>query len=1215
MNKKTISVLICFAMCMGTLQGVPLEKVSAANDKTISLGQGVGTNKDKTLNTSVKEDTTGIVAKYNFDNANGSKLLDVSGNGNDATLVGGAKLIPGKNGNSVELNGDDGYVQLPDEIVKGLTDFTITTWVYMESSQGYQRIFDFGNDTTTNMFLTSSGGNAGAKGLAFCITTGGSSKEEKIQKGTELESGKWVHVALVVSGNTGTLYENGKKVGENTNMTLNPSKLGVTTKNYIGKSQYGDPNFHGQVDDFCIYNRALSGTEIAGMLQLSDKDIVEGDKASINIGNTAASDLVLPTTGPSGSNISWKSDNENVISNTGKVTPPLSGQPDIKVKLIATITKGSESATREFNVIVKGSLPDEECVKKDKEAIYIGNIFTIDSDLKLPVTGANGSTITWESKNTSVITNDGKVTRPEAGSGNVNVVLMATISKGSVKDTREFDATVVQKAKESKIISIPEIDLETSLGTAPELPIVVTVTKDDKSVGLANVTWDNIDASKYAAAGSFKVEGTVEGTTIKAVANVRVSPFTIKTKFNMEKLQPSKMLTASVKATNADVNSKQVLVIVGLFDKDDTMKNISYISKEIKPGGSEDLDAGFKLPEDVNGYKAKVFVWGGTNLNDTNMQPLSRVSELTTDSTVVSSLAAKDFDLGKVTLQSSIFTDHRDKDYTYLLSVNDDQMLYNFRSAAGLDLKGAQPLTGWDAPDCNLRGHSTGHYLSALALAYASSGDVKFKNKIEYMIAELKKCQDAMSVKCSPGFLSGYSEDQFIKLEQYTTYPTIWAPYYTLHKIMAGLVDCYQFGGNTQALEIAKKMGDWVYGRLSKLPKDQLQKMWSMYIAGEFGGMNEVMAKLYAITGDEKYLTTAKYFDNPKLFIPMANNKDTLGGMHANQHIPQIIGALQIFDENKDPNYYNIVSNFWDMVTGHHIYSIGGTGEGEMFKDADKIAEFIDDKDAETCATYNMLKLTRNLFLHNTDAKYMDYYERALYNNILGSQDPNPGTGGSCYFTPLGPGEQRGYDTDGFSCCHGTGMENHVKYGDSIYFKSEDKSTLYVNLYIPSTLDFQEKGFKITQTGDYLTNQGTTITVDGEGQLDIKLRVPYWVQNGYTVKINGVKQNIAAAPGSYITLSRVWAKGDKIDISMPFSFRLERTPDDPTKASIMYGPLVMVGKSDSTDWIKLNLDSTDISKSIAPTDDPLTFTTNGITLVPEYKASDCAYHAYFIVNK
>ncbi len=1215
MNKKTISALLCFAMCVGLLQGVSVEKVSAANDTNISVGQDVSTSKDKTLNTFEKEDTASIVAKYNFDSVNGNKVLDASGNGNDATLIGGTKLVTGKSGSAVELNGDDGYVQLPDGIVKNLSDFTIITWVYMESSQGYQRIFDFGNDTATNMFLTSSGGNAGAKGLAFCITNGGSGKEEKIQKGTELESGKWVHVAISVSGNTGTLYENGKKVGENSSMTLNPSKLGVTTKNYIGKSQYGDPNFHGQIDDFCIYKRALSGTEIAGMVDLSDKDIVEGDKASINIGDTVTSDLVLPTTGSAGSSISWKSDNENIISNTGKVTTPVSGQPDAIVRLTSTITKGSETVTREFNVTVKAKVSDEESVKKDKEAIYIGNIFTIDADLKLPTTGTNGSIITWESKDTNIITSDGKITRPEAGSGNVNVVLIATISKGSVKDTREFNATVVQKTKEAKIVSIPEIDLETSLKSVPELPTVVTVIKDDKSTGLGNVTWDNIDVSKYAVAGSFKVEGTVEGTTIKVVANIKVSPFTIKTTFNMDKLQSGKMLTANVKASNTDVKSTQVLAIVGLFDKDDAMKNVSYISKEIKPGSSEDLDAGFKLPEDVNGYKAKVFIWGGTNLNDTNMQPLSKVDQLTTESAASSSLVAKGFDLGKVSLQSSIFTDHRDKDYAYLLSVNDDQMLYNFRSAAGLDVKGAQPLTGWDASDCNLRGHSTGHYLSALALAYASSGDVKFKNKIDYMITELGKCQDALSTKYSPGFLSGYSEEQFIKLEQYTTYPTIWAPYYTLHKIMAGLVDCYQFGGNTQALEISKKMGDWVYGRLSKLPKDQLQKMWSMYIAGEFGGMNEVMAKLYAITGDEKYLTTAKYFDNPKLFTPMANNNDTLGGMHANQHIPQIIGALQIFDENKDPNYYNIASNFWNMVTGHHIYSIGGTGEGEMFKNADKIAEFIDDKDAETCATYNMLKLTRNLFLHNPDAKYMDYYERALYNNILGSQDPNSGTGGSCYFTPLGPGGQRGYDTDGFTCCHGTGMENHVKYGDSVYFKSEDKSTLYVNLYMPSTLDFQEKGFKITQTGDYLTEQGTAITVDGEGQLDIKLRVPYWIQKGYTVRINGVVQKITATPGSYITLSRVWTKGDKIDISMPFSFRLERTPDDPTKVSIMYGPLVMVGKSDSTDWIKLTLDSTDISKSITPTKDPLTFTTNGITLVPEYKASDCAYHAYFIVNK
>lgn len=1220
MNRKAISALISFAMCIGMVEGVPLERASAATDITVSEGQTLNVSPDLTSSTtsSAISQTTGsgIVAQYSFDSADGTKIVDTSGNGNDATLMGGATLADGKEGKAISLNGTDAYVKLPEGILRNLTDVTITAWVKVDKEQDYQRIFDFGNDTTTYMYLLSSGRNANATGLAAGITTGGWSKEQTLQKGTDLEVGVWKHIAFVISGNTATIYENGQKVAENTNLTLNPSSLGNTTNNYIGKSQFGDAPFAGQIDSFCIYGRALSDGEIAGMVNLSGDDIVKGDKDSINLGDITAvtGDLVLPTTGSLGSTISWKSSNESIISNTGKVTCPTLGQVDATVKLTATITKDGVTDTREFDVTVKAQLSDEECVKEDKDAIYIGNIYTVDANLQLPATGENGSNITWASDNTDIITNDGKVTRPAAGSPNAKVKLTATVTKGSAKDTREFDVTVVAMPKVIKVASIPEVNAETSIGIAPDLPNVILVTNDDNSTGVGFVTWSNIDASEYASEGTFKVEGTVQGTNIKAVANVKVNKFAISTKFNMTKLQPNQTLVADVSTTNSSIEAGQELVIVGLFDKNEAMKSVSYISKEIKPGSSENLDAGFKLPSNVDGYKVRAFVWNGTSLEDTNMNPLSKTNELSAETTTSASISANSFDLGKVNLEASEFTKNRDSMYQYLLSVNDDSMLYNFRSAAGLDLKDAQPLIGWDDPTCLLRGHTTGHYLSALAQAYASSGDVKFKNKMDYMVSELGKCQEALSAKYGEGFLSGYSSDQFKLLEKYTTYPTIWAPYYTLHKIMAGLVDCYQVGGNTQALDIAKGMGTWVYNELSPLPKAQLQKMWSMYIAGEFGGMNEVLAKLYGITGDEKYLTAAKYFDNPKLFVPMANNIDTLGGMHANQHIPQIIGALQIYDETNDSNYYNIANNFWNIVTGHHIFSIGGTGQGEMFKDADKIAAYIDPNDAESCASYNMLKLTRSLFSYNQDAKYMDYYERTLYNHLLGTLDPTPGDGGTSYFTPLSPGEEKGYDSDWNTCCHGTGLETPTKYQDSIYFKSADKSTLYVNLYMASTLNWEEKGFKITQTGDYLTQQGTSITVDGEGQLDIKLRVPYWVQKGYTVKINGVEQNITATPGSYVTLSRNWSKGDKIDISMPFSFRLERTPDDPTKASIMYGPLVMVGKSDSTDWLTLTLDPTDISKSITTTNDPLTFITNGITLVPEYQAADFKYDAYFIIK-
>ena len=384
------------------------------------------------------------------------------------------------------------------------------------------------------------------------------------------------------------------------------------------------------------------------------------------------------------------------------------------------------------------------------------------------------------------------------------------------------------------------------------------------------------------------------------------------------------------------------------------------------------------------------------------------------------------------------------------------------------------------------------------------------------MIEELGKCQDAMeaSGKFNYGFLSGYSEEQFDKLEEFVPYPKIWAPYYTLHKIMAGLIDCYELGENERALEIVSKLGDWVYNRLSKLSKEHLNKMWGMYIAGEFGGMNEVMARLYTFTGKEIHLEAAKLFDNDKLFYPMACNVDTLGGvhglntrrgMHANQHAPQVLGALKTYEANKDPYYYDVAKNFWDMVVSSHIYNIGGTGSGEMFKPPNVIAKYITDKTAETCVTYNMLKLTRELFFYSPDAKYMDYYERAFYNHILASQDQSGPVGGSTYFMPLFPGLRKRFDTRGNTCCHGTGLENHIKYQESIYFQSNDSSTLYVNLYIPSVLDWREKGIKVTQT-NYLSIKSQPRN-RGNGSLQ-SIAGSILARRGFEVTVNGEKQDV-----------------------------------------------------------------------------------------------------------
>jgi len=470
-----------------------------------------------------------------------------------------------------------------------------------------------------------------------------------------------------------------------------------------------------------------------------------------------------------------------------------------------------------------------------------------------------------------------------------------------------------------------------------------------------------------------------------------------------------------------------------------------------------------------------------------------------------------------------------------------------------------------------------------------------------------------------PGFLSAYPETQFIRLEEFCTYGStqgIWAPYYTLHKIMAGLIDAHVLTGNDQAMEVLTGIGDWAHGRLAPLSQEQLTRMWDIYIAGEYGGVNESLATLHTLTGEQKYLDAARRFDNFAVLKPTIADDDILDGRHANQHIPQFTGYLRVNEEGGGDDYYTAAENFWEMVVPHRIYGHGGMGVNEMFRKRDVIAgSLYQDRDhAETCPLYNMLKLSRNLFFHDPDPKYMNYYELGLFNQILGSRRDIESAESPevTYFVPVQPGRNRSYGNIG-TCCGGTGMENHTKYQDSIYFHSEDGQTLYVNLYIPSTLHWPEEGFTITQETGYPLEGASTLTVDGSGSLAIKLRVPAWVRKGYTVRVNGEVQDLDAKPGTYVTLNRRWSRGDKIEIAMPFSFRTEPTIDDKSVQALYHGPILLavqnppVGDDLETGLIEMSfygsmkLDG-DLAAAMTPGDEPNFFTTNGHDLAPFYVA-------------
>jgi DUF1680 family protein len=573
---------------------------------------------------------------------------------------------------------------------------------------------------------------------------------------------------------------------------------------------------------------------------------------------------------------------------------------------------------------------------------------------------------------------------------------------------------------------------------------------------------------------------------------------------------------------------------------------------------------------------------------------------------------AHPFALSDVTLAASDFTENRDRMLGYLRATNIESLLYNFRKTVGLSTNGATPPTSWEASDSNLRGHIAGHVLKALAQAYAGTGDEAFKTKADTFVAELKKCQDLAEAKgFGAGYLGAYPPDQFAKLEGLAQYPTIWAPYYTMHKILAGLIASYELSGNQTALEMAKQLGHWAHARLSKLPRTQLQKMWNLYIAGETGGMNEVLAQLHAITQDATFLEAAVLFDKDAVIEPTSASKDQLGGLHANQHIPTITGYLRVYDGTGGQKYLDTAKNFWSIVTRDHMYAIGGTGEAEFFRDAKNIAGTLTEKTAESCATYNMLKLTGQLFCHEPDAKYMDYYERGLYNHILGSQDPTSKERAAVtYFVPLNPGARRSYNTTN-TCCHGTGMENHTKYQEQIYAHSSADDTLYVNLYIPSTLHWEQRGLQITQTTKYPYEPSSTLSFAGSGPLKVALRVPSWATRGYQISVNGAPQTVDSAPGTYAVIERDWADGDQLAVQMTFDFRLEPTPDDSHLTAVLYGPSVLVATSTRTSPLSLTLDPGDLAKSFEEGSAPLTFTSNGLSFEPFSKATNVAYHTYF----
>jgi len=514
---------------------------------------------------------------------------------------------------------------------------------------------------------------------------------------------------------------------------------------------------------------------------------------------------------------------------------------------------------------------------------------------------------------------------------------------------------------------------------------------------------------------------------------------------------------------------------------------------------------------------------------------------------------ADPFPLTDVRLLDGPFHDAMLRDQNYLLSLDADRLLHSFRINVGLPAS-AKPLGGWEAPDSEVRGHILGHYLSALSLMYASTGDARFKRRVDYMVGELAQCQShSPTAGFHVGYLSAFPESFFDRLE---AGKPVWVPWYTIHKIMAGLLDANEHCGNAQALAVLTKMADWVKWREDRLTPAQMQKT----LETEQGGMTEVLANLYGVTGDTNYLQLSEAFNHQRVLGPLEQGKDELNGLHANTQIPKIIGIAREYEFTDDPQFLTAATTFWNAVALHRSYVIGGDSDHEHFFPVSQFGRHLSAETCETCNSYNMLKLTRELFTLDPDAVKMDFYERALYNDILGSQDPE--TDMFTYFISLKPGHFKLYSTpeNSFWCCVGTGMENHSKYGDTIYFHGED--TLYVNLFIASELTWPERGISVRQETQFPEGDTTTlkITADKPGQFTLKIRHPAWAVDGVKIWVNGRKQKIASAPGSYFGVERDWRNGDTVKIQLPMRLHTENLPGTTNQVALLYGPIVLAGE-------------------------------------------------------
>lgn len=497
----------------------------------------------------------------------------------------------------------------------------------------------------------------------------------------------------------------------------------------------------------------------------------------------------------------------------------------------------------------------------------------------------------------------------------------------------------------------------------------------------------------------------------------------------------------------------------------------------------------------------------------------------------------------------------------YLRTESLDRLLHNFRTNAGLP-SSAPPLGGWEAPDCELRGHYTGHFLSALAWMHAATGDAALRERGATLVHGLAECQQ----KLGGGYLSAFPKSF---LERLVRGEHVWAPWYTLHKVAAGLLDQHTLCGNAEALQVAVAFADFVDAFTKPLDEAAMQRM----LQTEFGGMPAFFADLYAITQEPRHLDLARRFHHHRVLDPLAAGRDELKGLHANTQIPKVIAQARLFELTGEPEAGAIARFFWDTVTMHRCYATGGTSSFEYWRDAPDVLSWqLSSQDAENCCTHNLLKLTKLLWQQAPSSRFADYYERALWNGILGTKSPDD-PAAIMYYVPMQGGLYRYYceRDNAYVCCSGTGIESFSRLGEFVY--AHDEAGLWVNLFTPSEVDWAERGVRVRQETKFPDEAGTTLVVAAKGptKFALRLRRPFWAGEGFAVTVNGAAVPAAAGADGYVAVEREWRDGDRVVVALPMRLRLEPLGNDDWQVAVCCGPIVLamdLGPVDMTDEMK-----------------------------------------------